>query len=274
MIEMVTGKPAWGAEAGSVYRIGCSDELPLFPARLSSSGVDFLDKCLRRDYTRRWSCDQLLQHPFISMSSHKEIANHWSPRCVLDCFNSDFHEEEEDDDDEEEEEMVNLEGEERIRGLVSGGGTNWESEGWVVVRDGGGGGGGTWSGYSDLMEDGMWSSGSINSNLDFYHFNWSNINNNNTCNIVVTQCTDAVKRLYECSNSAFVYDRLRIFWILTHFVNFISDKSSPHKLCSTVDCLNFYLIFFVDHIKFSYQLGKMSQAQKAELGRLFSFVRN
>ncbi|XP_041998341.1 mitogen-activated protein kinase kinase kinase 17-like [Salvia splendens] len=60
VIEMLTGKPAWG---GSVWRIGYSNEVPLFPVRISGAGADFLEKCLRRDYTRRWSCDQLLQHP-------------------------------------------------------------------------------------------------------------------------------------------------------------------------------------------------------------------
>ncbi|KAH6766018.1 hypothetical protein C2S52_017001 [Perilla frutescens var. hirtella] len=158
VIEMVTGKPAWGAEAGSVCRIGYSDELPLFPAGLSSLCVDFLEKCLRRDYTRRWSCDQLLQHPLISMRSHEELDKYSSPRCVLDCLNLDFDEEDEEEavsDDE----MMNLEGDERIRGLVSGEGANWESDGWLLVR--------TCSEYSHLIQD-------SNSNSDVVSFNFNN----------------------------------------------------------------------------------------------------
>lgn len=203
VIEMLTGKPAWGSEAGSVYRIGYSDELPLFPARLSSCGVDFLEKCLRRDYTRRWSCDQLLQHPFISMSSHKEFANYSSPRCVLDCFNLDFHAEEEVDDDDDQ--IINLEAVERIRGLVSGAGPNWESDGWLVVRDGGG--------------------GSINSNSDAdlpYGVVSSQCNCDNKnykkCSITVPQCTQVVKRLNECSNFEFVYDHLHIIEFGVHYL--------------------------------------------------------
>ncbi|KAK6118540.1 hypothetical protein DH2020_047719 [Rehmannia glutinosa] len=132
VIEMLTGKPAWGADGYSVRRIGYSDELPLFPARLSSLGLDFLDKCLRRDYTKRWSCDQLLQHPFIAMRSQKNlITSYSSPRCVLDWFNSDYFQEEE--CEKEEEEGENLD---RIKGLVFGAGVNWESDGWLVVRGG------------------------------------------------------------------------------------------------------------------------------------------
>ncbi|KAK6118597.1 hypothetical protein DH2020_047665 [Rehmannia glutinosa] len=135
VIEMLTGKPAWGADGYSVRRIGYSDELPLFPARLSSLGLDFLDKCLRRDYTKRWSCDQLLQHPFIAMGSRKNlITSYSSPRCVLNWFSSDYFEEEE--CEKEEDENLDLGANERIKGLVLGAGANWESGGWLVVRGG------------------------------------------------------------------------------------------------------------------------------------------
>ncbi|KAI3450350.1 hypothetical protein Pfo_007015 [Paulownia fortunei] len=133
VIEMLTGKQAWGADAYSVCRIGYSDELPLFPAQLSCLGLDFLDKCFRRDHTKRWSCDQLLQHPFISMSSQKNFITYSSPRCVLDWFNLDFHEEE-CEKEEEDDEILNLGANEGIRGLVSGAGVNWESDGWLLVR--------------------------------------------------------------------------------------------------------------------------------------------
>ncbi|KFK23344.1 hypothetical protein AALP_AAs39041U000100 [Arabis alpina] len=107
VIEIVTRKPAWEDKG-----IGFSDELPVFPFTLSENGCDFLDKCLKRDRSQRWSCDQLLQHPFLSQChdlSHTES----SPRCVLDWVNSGFE----------------------ICNLVTIGGVNWEFDGWVEVRN-------------------------------------------------------------------------------------------------------------------------------------------
>ncbi|KAL1552884.1 mitogen-activated protein kinase kinase kinase 18-like [Salvia divinorum] len=226
VIEMLTGKPAWG---GSVWRIGYSDEVPLFPARISGAGADFLEKCLRRDYARRWSCDQLLQHPFLAVGARREVADHWSPRCVLDCLNSDFHEEEEEEYDGE---IVNLEGSERIRGLVTAAGENWESDGgWVVVRgqsEGGDGGGGTCSEYSDLIED-KTSSSSSSTNLDFEFHTCINSNSNFEfdCNV----CLKILKRLCDCiSNYGFVHDCLHINWNSTNFMSteFISAPLVLH----------------------------------------------
>ncbi|KAI9195825.1 hypothetical protein LWI28_018458 [Acer negundo] len=138
VVEMVTGKPAWeGSGADTLSRIGFSDELPKFPSRLSELGRDFLEKCLRRDPSRRWSCDQLLQHPFLLSASPPpsnviNTSTESSPRCVLDWVNSDFEEEEEEDihfDRFEESAKI------RIGKLAGSSGANWESDGWVAVRD-------------------------------------------------------------------------------------------------------------------------------------------
>uniref|UniRef100_A0A0E0KCF0 Protein kinase domain-containing protein n=1 Tax=Oryza punctata TaxID=4537 RepID=A0A0E0KCF0_ORYPU len=54
---------------------------------VSDSCRDFLDKCLRRDAGERWSCDQLLRHPFLSgAGTHDggEPSPFPSPRAVLD----------------------------------------------------------------------------------------------------------------------------------------------------------------------------------------------
>ncbi|WJZ89101.1 hypothetical protein VitviT2T_008347 [Vitis vinifera] len=134
VIEMVSGKPAWeDCGADTLFRIGFSDELPKFPAQLSDLGRDFLEKCLRREPTERWSCDQLLQHPFVSSSSPNYITDA-SPRSVLDCFNFS------DDDDEETELNPNpapknsVSAHDRIRKLASNRGPVWESEDWMDVR--------------------------------------------------------------------------------------------------------------------------------------------
>lgn len=158
IIEMITGKPAWedkGA-AETLCRIGYSDELPAFPAQLSDLGRDFLEKCLRRDYNKRWSSDQLLNHPFISPGN---LVSNSSPRCILDWFSLDSDEEDELEESvftkttfplfeerNKDEEISIPKLTDRIRELASDTGANWESDGWVVVRswessDGGGGGG-------------------------------------------------------------------------------------------------------------------------------------
>ncbi|XP_042002554.1 mitogen-activated protein kinase kinase kinase 18-like [Salvia splendens] len=207
VIEMLTGKPAWG---GSVWRIGYSDEVPLFPARISGAGADFLEKCLRRDYRRRWSCDQLLQHPFLMMGARKEVACHWSPRCVLDCLSSDFHEEEEEEYDGE---IVDLEGSERISGLVSAAVGNWDSDGWVVVR---GGAGGTCSENSGLVVD---TTTSLSRNLDFDFQTCVNSNSNSNFEFDCNVCTKISERLYNCrSNYGFVYVYFHIIRISIEFV--------------------------------------------------------
>ncbi|GJP41433.1 hypothetical protein CLOM_g1112 [Closterium sp. NIES-68] len=82
VIEMLTGRPPWvSREAVTqnrqnpksfmsvLYKIGCSVEVPEFPAGISAQGRDFLLKCLDRDPDGRWSAEDLLQHPFIHVAS-------------------------------------------------------------------------------------------------------------------------------------------------------------------------------------------------------------
>ncbi|XAR60749.1 Mitogen-activated protein kinase kinase kinase [Bertholletia excelsa] len=140
VIEMVTGKPAWEDHgADTLLRIGYSDESPQIPTQLSLLGRDFLDKCLRRDRTQRWSCDQLLHHPFISSSEPLDKISHPSPRCVLDCVNSDLIDDEDSDEEENNSSLgFNLRidsGKGRIGKLASTMGAIWESDGWVPVRN-------------------------------------------------------------------------------------------------------------------------------------------
>ncbi|XP_017625088.2 mitogen-activated protein kinase kinase kinase 18-like [Gossypium arboreum] len=128
VIEMVTGKPAWEDQGlKSLTRIANSDELPRLPAELSELGQDFVEKCLIRDRTQRWSCDQLLQHPFVASASAPSEIGESSPRCVLDFSSSDF---------EEDENTGNFEtwARERISKLATEEGVVWESDGWVAVR--------------------------------------------------------------------------------------------------------------------------------------------
>ncbi|AEC08338.1 mitogen-activated protein kinase kinase kinase 14 [Arabidopsis thaliana] len=133
VIEMLTGKPAWEDHGfDSLSRIGFSNDLPFIPVGLSELGRDFLEKCLKRDRSQRWSCDQLLQHPFLCQDHHDSFFTESSPRCVLDWVNSEFDEEEE-SDEWRPESMVSAMA--RISKLAITGGANWESNGWTEVRD-------------------------------------------------------------------------------------------------------------------------------------------
>ncbi|CAF1924054.1 unnamed protein product [Brassica oleracea] len=130
VVEMLTGKPAWeDLGVDSLSRIGFSDELPIVPVmKLSETGRDFLDKCLKRDLSQRWSCDQLMQHPFLSESqSHDSSYAESSPRYVLDWVNSD----EEDEEVERSEWSAAMA---RILKIATTRGANWETDGWVDVR--------------------------------------------------------------------------------------------------------------------------------------------
>ncbi|CAN6834674.1 unnamed protein product [Brassica oleracea] len=134
VVEMLTGKPAWEDHGfDSLSRIGFSNELPFIPAGVSELCRDFLDKCLRRDRRQRWSCEQLLEHPFLCQDHHHLLfTTESSPRCVLDWVNSEF-EEEEQSDELRVESMVSAMA--RISKLATiGGEAIWESNGWTEVR--------------------------------------------------------------------------------------------------------------------------------------------
>ncbi|XP_043714855.1 mitogen-activated protein kinase kinase kinase 18-like [Telopea speciosissima] len=145
VIEIITGKPAWeDCGADTLCRVAFSDSVPDFPAELSEIGRDFLNNCLRREPSERWTCQQLLHHPFVSAGAVTDS----SPRSILNWAASEFTS----DDDEESEFDFNRNGEtdsqnsnsnsgrlvisakERIRELATGGGVNWESDGWELVR--------------------------------------------------------------------------------------------------------------------------------------------
>ncbi|KAJ0260056.1 Mitogen-activated protein kinase kinase kinase 14 [Hirschfeldia incana] len=129
VVEMLTGKPAWEDNGfDSLSRIGFSNESPFVPAGISELCRDFLEKCLRRDRRQRWSCDQLLEHPFLCQGHHH--ATESSPRCVLDWVNSEFEEEEEESDVS----IDTVSAMARMSKLAAREGATWESHGWIEVR--------------------------------------------------------------------------------------------------------------------------------------------
>ncbi|KAI4373386.1 hypothetical protein MLD38_011516, partial [Melastoma candidum] len=173
VIEMATGKPAWEDEGiDTLTRIGYSNKLPKFPIQLSKQGHDFLEKCLRRDYAERWSCDRLLMHPFLATDSANPTAIErpgYSPRCVLNW--PDYSSEEDDGEVSTSKPTPGREDAARrvIGELCSSNGPSWEREGsdWVEARGGGVGEGtrdwagvGTEFGKQDMEEGFRWEAGS------------------------------------------------------------------------------------------------------------------
>ncbi|KAL8233006.1 hypothetical protein R6Q57_002784 [Mikania cordata] len=136
LIEMITGKPAWQDRGVDTLRqIGYSDDLPELEIPVPDDLRDFLNKCLKRDKSERWSCDQLLRHPFLlscSVPSPSQITVDTcesSPRCVFDWSDSSSSEEFHQFN------MMNRStAEQRIGKLASNLRVKWESEGWETVR--------------------------------------------------------------------------------------------------------------------------------------------
>lgn len=172
VIEMLTGAQPWRSSGpDALFRIGFGDEVPEFPDWLSKTGRDFLDKCLRRDSTERWTVEQLLQHPFLAYDDTNATGP--SPRSVLDWAKLEFCEDEGNSSANcshgiDTDEIMNY-ARERVRELaLDGTVVSWESDGWEVVRPAGetgsvegGKGEGIYREYLDLLgkELGEWSGG-------------------------------------------------------------------------------------------------------------------
>ncbi|KAK9734669.1 hypothetical protein RND81_04G155900 [Saponaria officinalis] len=130
VIEMFTGKPAWRDNgAHTLFKIGYSSDLPEYPAQLPELAKDFLDKCLVRQPGQRWTCDRLLQHPFLIPVSSSKLTLESSPKSVLNWDDLNFSD---DDGDDQVVDEVSARG--RIVNLATVSGVNWESDGWIEVR--------------------------------------------------------------------------------------------------------------------------------------------
>ncbi|KAG8096397.1 hypothetical protein GUJ93_ZPchr0013g34934 [Zizania palustris] len=136
-VELLTGKRPWSEFGGAcevgelLFLIGFGEKRPELPACLSDTCRDFLDKCLRRDAGERWSCEQLLHHPFLSTDAHDvgETSPSPSPRAVLDWASmSNSDESDISEPDSEHEVMARAKG--RLAELASN--TSWGCE-WEVA---------------------------------------------------------------------------------------------------------------------------------------------
>ncbi|KAH7279725.1 hypothetical protein KP509_37G033100 [Ceratopteris richardii] len=98
VIEMLHGRLPWQDIEGRItskdiapllVRIACSKETsPPLESSLPEQARDFLNRCLVRDPSKRWTAEQLLQHPFMKIKetgcwSHDSQP---SPRSAFDFF--------------------------------------------------------------------------------------------------------------------------------------------------------------------------------------------
>ncbi|XP_047084158.1 mitogen-activated protein kinase kinase kinase 18-like [Lolium rigidum] len=90
-VELLSGKRPWSELGGALevgellLRVGFGEQRPELPAHLSDPCRNFVDRCLRRDAGERWTCEQLLCHPFVAVDTQDDDdTSDLSPRAVLD----------------------------------------------------------------------------------------------------------------------------------------------------------------------------------------------
>ncbi|CAL5200559.1 unnamed protein product [Lathyrus oleraceus] len=84
VIEMATGFSPWSNVEDPVnvlFRVAYCDEVPMIPCFLSEQAKDFLKKCFVRASKERWSCSQLLKHPFLEKIQESDSC---SPTSILE----------------------------------------------------------------------------------------------------------------------------------------------------------------------------------------------
>ncbi|KMZ59833.1 hypothetical protein ZOSMA_64G00490 [Zostera marina] len=93
VVEMITGEAPWKKLRGQstesiLLQIGSGEYVPDLPEKISEAGKNFIGKCLRRNPEERWSCQQLLDHPFLSDFVNAVVD--MSPRSVFGWLDSEF----------------------------------------------------------------------------------------------------------------------------------------------------------------------------------------
>lgn len=139
VIEMATGKPGWDIDRSNpmdgILKISRGDKVPQFPGDFSKEGLDFLEKCLQTDPRKRWTSQELLEHPFVDMrlgNLFSRKADAFSPSSVLDVGS---YESDDSDDDECSGGSTPFSG--RLKKMVARdvSGRGFESSGdWITVR--------------------------------------------------------------------------------------------------------------------------------------------
>ena len=115
VLEMLTGERVW-AEHGElccweewITLIGESDLVPYVPDSLSDEAKDFLLKCFKKDPSRRWTVDSLMNHPFVRWNN--EYPEEEEEEEEEEIFEEEEEEENEifEEEEEEEEEAIEIE---------------------------------------------------------------------------------------------------------------------------------------------------------------------
>ncbi|XP_071714122.1 mitogen-activated protein kinase kinase kinase 18-like [Rutidosis leptorrhynchoides] len=235
VIEMLTGQLIWHNIGFDILRqIKYSNEL-LIPELSNTSTpvpndlIDFLDKCLRRERSDRWSCDQLLHLPFLLPCSSPSLSSliaineyELSPRCAFDwCDSSSSNESTLEIDNSD---MKKLEAKQRIGKLATNSGVNWGSEGWEVVRHV------TSDTSSDYLEQRETTTEYSNS-AD----NEGSVSGHEGINLVYTESVSSYS--YDLESTTNSAERTTVVWMYRH-------RDSVHMLSRYIFLLIKYLVTF------------------------------
>ncbi|KAL3622123.1 hypothetical protein CASFOL_033534 [Castilleja foliolosa] len=99
VLEMLTGKPVWDEFNSEeiLAKIGVEKELPRIPDEISSEARDFLRRCFVRDSMFRFTCEMLLNHPFLQgfcadYVEESEDAERISEDCGSELLSDEYEE--------------------------------------------------------------------------------------------------------------------------------------------------------------------------------------
>eukprot|EP00927_Polykrikos_kofoidii_P040600 TRINITY_DN34668_c0_g1_i1.p1 TRINITY_DN34668_c0_g1~~TRINITY_DN34668_c0_g1_i1.p1 ORF type:complete len:585 (+),score=88.09 TRINITY_DN34668_c0_g1_i1:266-2020(+) len=78
VIEMTSGTTPWGKIDNpmlALRKIGMSKLSPPVPDSMSPIGADFVERCVKRDQTERWTAQEALRHDFLKTNDDWEISD-------------------------------------------------------------------------------------------------------------------------------------------------------------------------------------------------------
>ncbi|CAI5980077.1 unnamed protein product [Closterium sp. NIES-64] len=89
VLEMATGRPAWSDVTGGMfsvlYAVSCTDAMPRIAAEVPAAVRGFIECCLRRNPSERWTAAELLAHPFLAEVAEGGEGEEVARKAALVC---------------------------------------------------------------------------------------------------------------------------------------------------------------------------------------------
>ncbi|KAL3633086.1 hypothetical protein CASFOL_026070 [Castilleja foliolosa] len=100
VLEMLTGKPVWnGFNSEEILaKIGLKKELPRIPDGISREARDFLRRCFVRNSMFRFTCEMLLNHPFLQGLGADYVEDSDDSERIADACSSELFSDESEED--------------------------------------------------------------------------------------------------------------------------------------------------------------------------------